>query len=304
MNDQSVRDRARPTLRERRRGSLQALARGVREILGRDDLESEDQRRAALRRLLHEQAAGLTRDEIEELVRGLRDRFPDRILESQRSARSLAVRAAELEKETTGLREEAGRLRARVAHLESLLDRLIRAVTMPAGQIRSAAGGTPVRRSLPPESEMALVEVATLLFSFALDQEETARSVEETLGRSAGPTSARGLSALLPGLVTAEPPSPETLEAIRQRLRSLQLLPAALLAGAQQSWKGGTREILEQLDPKGEDIRVIGVRNYPAILKEIRRKFQEFWDQFDRNIEHYYRGRFERTYRDKMEDGT
>ena len=80
-------------LSERSR-SLQELIRSMRKILGRGDLESEDHRKAALRRLLHGHAAGLTSAEIEELVVDLRGHFPDRIFESVSSARGLASRTA------------------------------------------------------------------------------------------------------------------------------------------------------------------------------------------------------------------
>ncbi len=56
------------------------------------------------------------------------------------------------------------------------------------------------------------------------------------------------------------------------------------------------------IDPKATKTSILGVPNYPMILKEVEQRFAQFWEQFDRNIEHYYRGRFDRAYRDKMED--
>ena len=271
--------------------ALGALARRMREILGRADMESENHRKAALRRLLHEHAAGLTREETGELVEDLRDRFPDRIFESVSSARGLASRSAELEEEVGHLREERDRLRKQVDRLESLMTRLSQAAGMDA-----------VRAPGSAETQEALVEVAALLFAFALNQEQTARSVEETLGRGSAAPKPGSLTTLIPLLSGEKPPNREDLEAIRRRLEALQLLPGALLAGAQQSWKGGTREILEHLDPKTAEKSIAGVLKSPAILKDVKQRFEQFWDQFDRNVEHYYRGRFERAYRDKMED--
>ena len=156
------------------------------------------------------------------------------------------------------------------------------------------------KRTLTKASQEALVTAAELCFTFVLNQEATAQSIEETLGRGSASSPSRSLTTLLPHLVDGKPQDRELLEAIRQRLRLLQLLPGALMTGAQQSWQGGTQEILEHLDPKAAKTSIL---KYPAILKEVEKKFEQFWNQFDRNVEHYYRSRFERVYRDKMEDG-
>ena len=286
-------------LSERSR-SLQELIRSMRKILGRGDLESEDHRKAALRRLLHGHAAGLTSAEIEELVVDLRGHFPDRIFESVSSARGLASRTADLEKDVSRLREERNRLRQRVDHLGSLMTRLARAAETPAGQRPDATARVRAKRTLTKGSQEAVVAAAELCFTFVLNQEATAQSIEETLGRGSTSSPSRSLTTLLPHLVEGKLQDRELLEAIRQRLRLLQMLPGALMTGAQQSWKGGTQEILEHLDPKATRSNIL---KYPAMLKEIEKKFEQFWNHFDRNVEHYYRSRFERVYRDKMEDG-
>ncbi len=277
------------------------LVREVREILERSDLESQSHRKAALRTCLHQQAAGLTKDEIEELVADLRGRFPDRVYESVSSSRGLATKTAELEEKVARLSTEEARLRKQVDHLEGLMSKLAAAAGTPPGQAGKPTASS-TKRVLAPQAQSALVEVAELLFPFALVQEETAKSVEEILSGGSARASTASLAELLTRLSEGGTLDRNELEAIGQQLRALQILPGALMAGAQQSWKGGTREVLEHLDPKATKTSILGVPNYPMILKEVEQRFAQFWEQFDRNIEHYYRGRFDRAYRDKMED--
>jgi len=290
-----------PAPRQRER-PLGALARRMREILGAADLESENQRKAALRRALHEHAAGLVKQEIEALVDDLRRRFPDRIFESVSNAHDLASRSTELEQNAGRLREERDRLRKQVDHLGSLMDRLAEAAGKPVGRSRGGGEGTQEKGALPPETPESLMEVLAALFSFALNQEKTARSVADTLGLGTAAGKSESLTSILPRLAGGESLNQKEMEVVRRRLQSLQLLPGALMAGVQQSWKGGTREILEHLDPKTAEKDVAGVFKSSAVLKEVKQRFEQFWNQFDRNVEHYYRGRFERVYKDKMED--
>ena len=282
--------------------SAQALVRDVREVLERSDLESQNHRKAALRACIHEKAAGLTKEEIEDLIADLRGRFPDRVYESVSSAQGLATHSAELEEKVARLSMEEIRLRKQVDYLESLMSKLAAAAGTPASQAGKSVAVSPTKRVLAPQAQGALVEVAALLFPFALVQEETARSVEEILSGDSADASTASLAKLLTRLSEGGTLDRNELEGIRQRLRSLQILPGALMAGAQQSWKGGTREILEYLDPKATKSSILGVPNYPMIIKEFEQSFAQFWEQFDRNIENYYRGRFDRAYRDKMED--
>jgi hypothetical protein len=282
--------------------TLGQLTQRMREVLGRGDLATENHRKAALRQLLHEHTAGLSPDEITALVTELRGRFPDRIFESVSSARGLADKSATLEREVTELREERDRLRQRLNHFETIMSRLTQAAATPAGQTPGTMGGSILRSTGSVESEEMLAEIATLFIGFALSQEVTARSVEEALGIQDSAAADTALATLLPRLAQGESITPDEIELVRSRLRALQLLPGALMSGAQQSWKGGTREILEHLDPKGVEQEISGVLKFPAIQKEVKRRFEQFWSQFDRNVDHYYRGRFERVYRDKMED--
>jgi len=282
--------------------SLNDLTRKMRVVLGSGELASEDERKAALRRLIHEHAAGLTSDEIEEMISAVRGRFPDRIFESVSTARNMTSRLKDLEEEVGRLREERDLLRQRNDHFESLMTRLSQAATTPAGKTPGTIGGSLAKQTLAPESLDRLAEVAVLLFTFALNQEETARSIEETIGQEQVRGQSDDLATLIPSLVDETSADGEATRLIRKRLRSLQLMPGALLAGAQQSWKGGTREILEYLDPKAAEENLSGVLKFTLILKEVKRRFEEFWSQFDRNVEHYYRGRFERVYQNKMED--
>ena len=248
--------------------------------------------------MLHEEAAGLTAAEIEQLVAELRGRFPDRVFESERAARELADLSTARDAELVALRGERDRLRRRAEHLEQLLTRLVDAAAAAGGARQQGTPG--LSRPTSSHIEETVTAAAELLFGFAATQEQTAQSVEEILGRSGAGGGAADIVALLRRFATSEAAGPEELALFRQRLRSLQVLPGALMTGAQQSWKGGTREILEMLDPRDADR---GILKYPALLKDLERKFEQFWSEFDRNIEHYYRGRFERVYRDKMEEG-
>lgn len=279
--------------------SLRALTLRLREILESAEFAAEGQRMAALRRALHERAAGLTEAQIERLVEELRTRFPDRSFENQRSARAEGARNDALAREVVEQRAELADLRRQVEHYRRLFGDLQRAAAESLGQDPIATPDA-VNRSPQADAQAGLIQIAALLLPFALAQDETARSVEETLGGAAGRDASRTLHALISGPARGATLNRSDLDAISQRLRHLQLMPAALLASAQQSWKGGTREILEHLDPKAAKV---GLLKAPAALKQIQQEFEQFWNQFDRNLDHYFRTRFERSYRDKMEDG-
>ena len=77
------------------------------------------------------------------------------------------------------------------------------------------------------------------------------------------------------------------------------------MAGVQQSWRSGTTSVLEYLEPgaceKAVPAKLPGLRDV-AILREVKRRFEEFWGDMDRNVTHYYRGTFEKVYAEKMEE--
>ncbi len=272
--------------------SPQALVARLREILDSGDHPSENHRRAALRRALHEHAAGLTAAEIEDLIAAVRSRFPDRTFESQQAARSLAGQATELQRQLTAAERERDELKRKHTELRALMARLLQ-----------AASGEPEPPARVPNNLEPLVAVAAQLFAFVRAQDQTARSIEEVLGQAPS-ADAADLGALFARLQTGPPLTADERQAVGRRLQTLQLMPGALMTGAQQSWKGGTREVLERLDPKTVGSSVLGLRNYPAVLKAVEEGFQTFWNEFDRNVDHFYRGRFERVYRDKMEQGS
>jgi len=273
--------------------SPQTLVARLREILDSGDHPSENHRRAALRRALHEHAVGLTAAEIEELIATVRSRFPDRTFESQQAARSLASQATDLQRQLTAAERERDELKRKHTELRALMARLLQ-----------AASGEPEPPTRVPNNLEPLVEVAAQLFAFVRAQDQTARSVEDILGHAPSADAAADLGALFARLRTGPPLTPDERQAVGRRLQTLQLMPGALMTGAQQSWKGGTREVLERLDPKTVGSSVLGLRNYPAVLKAVEEGFQTFWNEFDRNVDHFYRGRFERVYRDKMEQGS
>jgi hypothetical protein len=281
------------------RPTVSAVALRLRSILGSSQFTTEGARRAALRRAVHETAAGLKQEEITGLIDELRGRFPDRMFEAADKADALEKRAARLEGELTHLRQEHEKLLRRASTQETALNKLVQ---------MTKSSHTSAER-VDPDALTPLLEAVALLLCFAEDQESTAGTVEETLSyRRSGPAATpQPLPELFARLGRGEATSSADLAEIDRRLRRLRLLPGALLAGAQQSWKAGTREVLEHLDPKAAEAvvptKVPGLRE-AALIKEVRHRFDEFWGQFEKNIVHYYRGKLERIYSEKMEDRT
>jgi hypothetical protein len=165
--------------------------------------------------------------------------------------------------------------------------------------------------SIAPDDDQrslrSLAGIVGLFLGAMIDQEQVRASVEKTIARpgaapgEAGPT----IRDLVAAIARGEGDAALQGEALKRRLDELALLPAALLAGVQQSWRAGTRQVMEQLSPNAAEQavgpKVPGMRDV-LILKEVRRRFDEFWNQFDRNIAHYYRGVFEKVYSEKMEE--
>jgi hypothetical protein len=277
----------------------------LREALASSSFESEDRRKAALRRIVHQSAVGLTGDEVASLVAALRVRFPDRVYESNARAAELETRCRKAEAETKRLTEESERLQARVRALEHLVAHVTGAAGKAAHpsakrQVRSARGGSSTAHE--PASLDALFRALPLLIGFAADQDSIAGEVEGPMQQPVrGPGAGSNFPALLEKLLRNEGDADHNLKELDQRLTHLRTLPAALLAAVQQSWKAGTRSILEYLDPGTGEGGLKRLRA-GATLDETRRRFQEFWNQFDHNIAHYYRGTFEKVYAEKMEE--
>jgi hypothetical protein len=276
--------------------SAAAAARSLRHLIAAPEFPSENHRRAAMRRVLHASAAGLDAGEATRLVEAVRSRFPDRTLSASSRARDLKAQAAHLEAELARHSSDNARLRARLEELDHLVARLLDAAGITGAQAKDAA--LAARR----------VDALTLLVSFASDQDSAVKSVEDAVGRAkarepAGPP----MRELLARIARGEGKPADDLHELERRLRRIRLLPAALLAGAHQSWKAGTLAVLEHLDPNaGADkvpTKVPGLRE-AALLKECRSRFEAFWNQLDKNIAHYYRGVFEKIYSEKMEDRT
>lgn len=280
------------------------VARRMRAMLDATDFRTEGHRKAALRRLLHENAAGMDEAALAAFLDEVRGRFPDRIFEATSRVRQLERRLEAVETEARELREEAARLRDRSLSGEGLLARIYK----PVGEAGDRAGGV-VSGSVnapptDPEAQARFAEVVSALILFALDQDATANTVEESIGRGQAAGRDVTLAELARRIARGEGRVSEDTAELDRRLRRMRLMPAALLAGIQQSWKGGTRGVLEYLDPKAAEAevpkRLPGLRE-AAVLKEVRRRYEEFWDELDKNITHYYRGTFEKVYSEKME---
>jgi hypothetical protein len=188
------------------------------------------------------------------------------------------------------------RLRAAEALVTGLLE--------PPPATKSAAGGGDALLGtlIDAEGIRRLAPVLSRLMAFVAAQETALAGVDETVGR--GGAAGAGVHELVLRLAKGEG-SPETsLAELERRLAGLTKLPAALLAGLAQSWKAGTQGVLEELDPKRVEAeipsRLPGLRE-AAVLKEQRRRYEQFWDDLDKNVEHYYRDVFRRIYVEKME---
>jgi hypothetical protein len=278
------------------------VARKVREVLLSEGYRTEGYRKAALRRLLHESVAGMEQKDLAPFLDDVKTRFPDRGFESSARVTSLESRLKALEAESKKWETDRDVLKKRARLGEALVSRLFETVIAGGAGL---VGGSVARPSADPETLGRFVSAVSQILTFAFDQEATMISVEETLGKAEGTKKSRdSLSDLIKRLARGEGNAADQLAEIERRLRRLRLMPGALMAGAQQSWKGGTRGLLEYLDPKVVEheipSKLPGLRDV-AVLKEVRRRYEQFWDELDKNIAHYYRGTFEAVYSEKME---
>jgi hypothetical protein len=277
----------------------------MRAALASTEFRTEGHRKAALRRLLHESVVGLDQKGLERFVEDLKSRFPDRIFEAISRVRHLEAKLVAAETEAKDLHSEVEALRVRARLGDQLIARLYEKATAASGDRPGGkVGGSHLQAPTDPEALSRFAVLVETLISFALDQEGTTATVEESLGRGQGGRRDVTLSDLIVRLSRGEGKAGDDQMELEKRLRRMRLLPAALLAGIQQSWKGGTREVLEYLDPKAAESQVParfpGLRE-AAVLKELRKRYEQFWDELDKNIAHYYRGTFEKVYSEKME---
>jgi len=273
-------------------------ARRLRVALVSPEYRTENQRKASLRKILHESVAGLDALAARVYVDELRARFPDRVyeatnrlLESESSRKELEARAESLAMERDNLK---ARMRAAEVLLAGILDN--------TGGSKGAAADGLLGTLMDADGIRRLTPAIVRLMAFVQAQETAMTGVDETLGRAAG--AVPSVADLLRKLAKGEG-SPETVVAeLERRLGAMTRLPAALLAGLAQSWKAGTQGVLEELDPRKIEAavpkRLPGLRE-AAVLKEQRRRYEQFWDELDKNVEHYYRDVFRRIYVEKME---
>jgi len=283
-----------------------AAARRIRELLRASVFPTDGHRKAAIRRVVHESAAGLTEDEAAAFLDAIRERFPDRAWSSAASARDLGARVGAAEAEVARLTAERDALRTRLASFES---RLARLVDEAAGRDHPRSAGIAVRPGdeVTPESLGALVEALSRLLAVTADLDVSLTNVEDALGhgRRGTPAASKSVRETISRMTAPGAESRDDLAGLDARLKRIRLLPIALLAGIQQSWKGGTVGLLEHLDPKSCEKAVssrLPMLRDQAVLAECRSRFAEVWNQLDQNIDHYYRAVLERVYSEKMED--
>jgi len=278
-------------------------ARRLRLTLASPEFRSENQRKAALRRLLHEAVAGLDASSARVYVDEIRSRFPDRVYEATNRLQESESARKELEKKVEGLAAERDRMSARLRAAEAMLAGLLEAPAATKSSAGPDRGGESLLGTLiDADGIRRLGPALARLMVFVAAQETALAGVDETVGRSGGTGS--GVHELVVRLAKGEGSAESSLAELERRLTALTKLPAALLAGLVQSWKAGTQGVLEELDPDkvGADIasRLPGLRE-AALLREHRRRYKQFWDDLDQNVEHYYRDVFRRIYVEKME---
>ena len=279
----------------------------IRGILSSEEYTEERHRKAAIRRTIHESAAGLDPEEVTTFLDRLRTRFPDRTYESLALARELGARNRELEEENRALREERETLDERLRKTDAALDRLwAKMISGGSAGGRAHVGGSGAAAPRRPELLEPAFEGLSALLDFAQKLETITVEVERSLGpRGVRPIDPPAMADVWRALGRNEGDASAHLARLREKLRYLGLLPAATVAGANQSWRGGTRLVLEHLDPDKIDemfSKKLPVLREKAVLDEVRNRFQQFWSQLDENVTHYYRGTFEKVYAEKMED--
>jgi len=290
-------------MEDQARRSVADIARNVRACLADNSSQEDERVKAAVRRLVHESVVGFDERELLSFIEALRSRFPDRTYEA-------ATRVRSLDSETVALRSEVARLAAENTQLRSKMSSLETALTDLRADLM-AGFSTERGGSLSPDDERrslrALAGIVGLLMNTVIDQDQVRISVEKTIARPGAAASDSGPAVrdLVAAIASGHGDPSAHREALQRRLDELALVPAALLAGVQQSWRAGTRQVIEQLGPNSAEQavghKVPGMRDV-AVLKEVRRRFDDFWNQFDRNIAHYYRGVFEKVYSEKMEE--
>ncbi|TPW03834.1 MAG: hypothetical protein FD129_2983 [bacterium] len=231
-------------------------------------------------------------------VDDLRTRFPDRVYEATNRLLESESHRKDLESRVESLAIERDNLKTRMRAAEMLLAGLLD----NTGGTQGAAADGMLGTLMDADAIRRLGPALGRLMAYVQAQETAMAGVDETLGRAG--SAGTGVADLLRKLARGEG-SPETSVAeLERRLGLLTKLPAALLAGLQQSWKAGTQGVLEDLDPRKIEAdmpkRLPGLRE-AAVLKEQRRRYEQFWDDLDKNVEHYYRDVFRRIYVEKME---
>jgi hypothetical protein len=306
----------------------------MRSMLASEEFASENARRAALRAILHESLAGMSLEEIRQSLETIQSHFPDRTYEAGARAAALELQFAAVQREHAGMEVQLRERNAQLRGFHRLTDQLCAAVQQLDGSGQAILGGASAQAPRDPESLAPFFEAIARILAFAAKQERIALSVEETIGRKGNrPIDGESLAAILKELLrngampaenaestapgeskprtaspkrgSSAPAREQSLPLIEAKLGYLGLIPAALMAGVQQSWRSGTTSVLEYLEPgaceKAVPAKLPGLRDV-AILREVKRRFEEFWGDMDRNVTHYYRGTFEKVYAEKMEE--
>lgn len=284
-------------------------ARLMRETLSVTQFPGEEQKKAALRRILHQALAGLEEVEAREFIDALRTRFPDRLFEAGARAHEAEGRLAKLEREVAQLRASREELRRRLDLAEGMINRLHRAVTQP-GTLGSVPPGSPAPPAVDPVGVQPLFDAIALVITLAMEQEPLAIQLHASIAPPAGGGRPQGtladllktVAALGPGQAAA---AKESLAEVRRRLNLMKRQAAAMMESSDQTWKSGTQRIVESLDPREAEKeisrKIPGLRD-AAVLKEVRQRFEAFQGDLDKNIDHYYRETFKTIYARKMEE--
>lgn len=260
----------------------------LRAILGTEDsVVDPNQRKAALRRELHQALAGLTEEEIVPIVRRIREEFPDRNHEASLRLVELEVRNESLQSEVTRLSRELNEARTREQQFDAAVGEIRAAVEMPDNAV------------LTPQ----LLTAMSQALCFAVAQDSAVREIEKGMESATGPVASNpDLADHVRSFLQQEGTDDRDVVEFSQRLQRLNSVPDALVAGAEHSWKSGTQSVLETLDPGSGDGGKWNPLRATGALEDTRDRFKAFRDRLEENIARYYRNRFQQVYEEALKE--
>lgn len=271
---------------------VESAAGDIREAVESDDHSTPEQRKAAIRRVLRQRTVGLDEKELSGFLERLRVQFPDRSYEADQEKRRMARDLAEAKLALRRALEENESLRLADSTRSVAVHTIASAIARGVG--RELTGGP--GQSEDPES---VERVVFALARFAVRQEEVARATLKAL-----PTDTQGQSADLGEVVlNALGGDERAIETFDRRIAWVGATPGALFAAAQQSWRSGTQRVLDFLSPaRAEDSVGRSKLKAHIVVRTLKDRFEEFFNDFDGHIDSFYRAAFNNVLKSRMGD--